>query len=125
MNRPEYLKQYYKDNRDRIRAKTKKWQTDNKEKVSKSNFEYKLKNRYNITPKQLEVMYEEQDNSCKICNIHKDDTKIGLVVDHCHKTLEVRGLLCHSCNVSLGHLKDDTELLYKAIQYLKTNGKFN
>ena len=121
MNRPEYLKQYYKDNRDRIRAKTKKWQTDNKEKVSKSNFEYKLKNRYNITPKQLEVMYEEQDNSCKICNIHKDDTKIGLVVDHCHKTLEVRGLLCHSCNVSLGHLKDDTELLYKAIQYLKTN----
>ena len=70
-------------------------------------------------------MYKEQDNSCKICNTHKDDTKMGLVIDHCHKTLEVRGLLCHHCNVALGHLKDDTELLDKAKQYLKTNGKFN
>ena len=86
---------------------------------------YDLKKKYSITPEQLEVMYKEQDNCCKICNTHKDNTKMGLVIDHCHKTLEVRGLLCHNCNVALGHLKDDTELLDKAKQYLKTNGKFN
>jgi len=125
MSRQEYMKAY-----------NKKYKLKNKDKISLYNKKYELdykdrrrvvdnKRLYNITPKQLEVMYEEQDNSCKICNTHKDDTKMGLVIDHCHKTLEVRGLLCHNCNVALGHLKDDTELLDKAKQYLKTNGKFN
>ena len=125
MNKKEYLKQYYQNNRDKIRATTKKWQIDNREKVAKNNFEYKLKTRYKITPEHLKLMYEEQGDSCKICNTHKDELKEGLVIDHCHKTLKVRGLLCHHCNVALGHLKDDTELLDKAKQYLKTNGKFN
>ena len=125
MNRKLQMREYYQKNKDKIRATAKKWKIDNREKVTKNNFEYKLKTLYKITPEQLEVMYKEQDNCCKICNTHKDELKQKLYIDHCHKTLEVRGLLCHHCNSMLGFCKDDTELLDKAKQYLKTNGKFN
>jgi hypothetical protein len=42
----------------------------------------------------------------------------GLARDHDHKTGAFRGYLCLSCNVGLGHFKDDPELLKKAIAYL-------
>lgn len=42
-------------------------------------------------------------------------------IDHCHTTGNVRGVLCRSCNVALGHVKDSTERLENLIQYLKKN----
>lgn len=45
--------------------------------------------------------------------------KLKLVVDHCHKTGRIRGLLCHNCNRALGLLQDDVGVLRKAIGYLK------
>lgn len=45
--------------------------------------------------------------------------KMKLVVDHCHVTGKVRGLLCHNCNRALGLLKDSVDNLSKAIDYLK------
>jgi len=99
----------------------KKYYSENKDKFKNYNF----KKKYNITPEQLANMYEQQDNCCKICNTHKDELKRGLFVDHDHKTLEVRGLLCLECNTGIGMLKDNTDLLDKAKEYLKTKGKFN
>jgi len=40
-------------------------------------------------------------------------------MDHCHKTNKIRGLLCGKCNSAIGFFDDDTELLEKAIDYLK------
>lgn len=50
---------------------------------------------------------------CVICG-----TSGPLVVDHDHKTGQVRGMLCSSCNCGLGHFKDDPLLLEFAAQYL-------
>ncbi len=50
---------------------------------------------------------------CVICGSVED-----LVVDHCHKTNVVRGMLCNHCNRGLGHFKDDPELLEFARMYL-------
>jgi len=68
----------------------------------------------------------QQDNKCAICNI--DIEFIGnskdynsAVIDHCHNTGKVRGILCNHCNIALGLLKDNTETLLNAIVYLKTN----
>ena len=45
-------------------------------------------------------IYEEllkyQEHKCAICGV--DDSFNRLVMDHDHKTGEVRGLLCHGCN---------------------------
>lgn len=51
--------------------------------------------------------------SCTICG--KEDK---MVVDHNHKTNEIRGLLCNHCNRGLGHFKDDPDLLEYARIYI-------
>jgi hypothetical protein len=43
-----------------------------------------------------------------------------LAIDHDHVTGDIRGLLCHACNVALGLLNDDPELLEAAAGYLRT-----
>lgn len=42
-------------------------------------------------------------------------------IDHCHKTNKIRGLLCHQCNLALGHVGDSIEKLEGLILYLKEN----
>ena len=63
---------------------------------------------------------ELQDNKCAICKEDASTNKRRLAVDHCHKTGNVRGLLCGKCNTALGKFKDDIEILQNAINYLKT-----
>lgn len=58
-------------------------------------------------------------NVCAICGSSKANSRDRrLHVDHCHKTMKFRGLLCSSCNTALGQFKDNVELLRKAIKYL-------
>jgi hypothetical protein len=45
--------------------------------------------------------------------------KMKLVVDHCHASGSVRGLLCHNCNRALGLPKDSDEVLQRAISHLR------
>jgi hypothetical protein len=51
---------------------------------------------------------------CVICGTASD----SLVIDHCHKTKTVRGVLCGECNLGLGKFKDDPFLLEFARIYL-------
>ena len=78
-----------------------------------------IKRKYGIS---LEYYYElehKQDKSCKICNTHLDKLNISfLAVDHCHKTNDVRGLLCINCNRGLGFFNDDIGNFKQAINYL-------
>ena len=51
---------------------------------------------------------------CQLCGSGKK-----LCIDHCHDTGQVRGVLCHECNTSIGKLGDTVESLEKAVRYLK------
>lgn len=74
--------------------------------------EYDLKRNYDITLGQ----YKEMSlHGCSICS-----SKENLVVDHCHTSLVVRGVLCASCNKGLGMFQDDIERMGKAIGYLNS-----
>jgi hypothetical protein len=49
---------------------------------------------------------------CEICG------DVGQAVDHDHKTGEVRGVLCHACNIGLGKFEDNPDLIKLALEYL-------
>lgn len=73
--------------------------------------------RYGLTYDEYLKILEQQNHSCAICNITTSGTR-EWHVDHCHITGKVRGVLCHNCNLLLGHSKDNVKILQKAIQYL-------
>lgn len=132
-----YARDYYKKNREKIRKQQQanRNKPENKEVarayakkyIAKKGNELKIKKkqwyqqtgirfkRYGITQEQYENMVAQQQKKCLICGEEKT-----LVIDHCHSSNKVRGLLCHSCNKGLGCFYDNPDLLKKAIQYVKT-----
>jgi Recombination endonuclease VII len=62
--------------------------------------------------------HRQQHGRCAICK-RLPYTKKGLVVDHCHQTGAIRGILCSRCNSALGLLDDDPALLEQALEYLR------
>ena len=70
---------------------------------------------YGLTLEQLEEMRQAQNGKCAICQIDPERP----VVDHCHATGKVRGILCDTCNRAIGLLKDDPEVLIAAAGYLR------
>ena len=91
--------------------------------AERGKFEVALQRKYKMGVEDYERMHKEQEALCAICRgpgflMNKDRHKIKLVVDHCHATGAVRGLLCHNCNRALGLLKDCPERLDRAIHYL-------
>ena len=65
-------------------------------------------------------MYVDQQGYCAICSTKFDDKKLNYI-DHCHTTGKVRGLLCLSCNIVLGHIGDSVDIALKIIKYLTEN----
>ena len=94
-----------------------------------SNRARKIRRRYNLEPEEVVAMYKQQQGRCAICRIKGDVTEMGftekttLVIDHSHKTGNVRGLLCYKCNSGLGMFKDSKKSLSKAIDYLKNKNR--
>lgn len=82
-----------------------------------------LYRNYGISLESYKKMWADQGNVCAICGDSGEyrataSNSVSLVIDHCHKTGEVRGLLCHTCNSALGQFQDSTEMLLKAVEYL-------
>jgi hypothetical protein len=117
----EYYKQ--KNTRDGLKpscrtcckATTKAW-VDKAQPTSEYRLDARLKHLYGITLEQFNTMVVEQNGVCAICDKPPVDER--LVVDHCHITGKVRGLLCRLCNSGIGKLGDDVERLKRAVAYL-------
>jgi len=71
-----------------------------------------------ITKEEYKKLYDIQNGYCAICNKHVSSCTKDLALDHCHITGKVRNFLCDQCNTGLGMFKDDTSVLFKAIDYL-------
>ena len=97
-------------------------QKANPSKANSASRKYKLKRDYGLTPEKYDLMLEAQGYKCAMCGTDKPGGKGRFAVDHCHSTMKVRGLLCTLCNLGLGAFQDDTDLMQKAIAYVKSQG---
>ena len=78
--------------------------------------------RHGINEKQFWEIYDKQGGRCLVC---EDQISAEIsAIDHNHKTKEVRGILCKSCNRALGLLKDSPSNLQRAAQYLLDRGHY-
>lgn len=77
-----------------------------------------LRRFYGLTLEDYNLMFEEQNGCCKICKRHQIEFKRRLHVDHCHKTGNIRGLLCHNCNLALGRFMDNPVIIQSALEYV-------
>lgn len=96
--------------RANAKARIKKWRMKNRDAI---NLRFNCKKR-GITVDNYTSMLVEQLGLCKICR----EPMKRICIDHDHATGEVRGLLCHNCNVGLGHFRDSVSLLEEAAKYL-------
>lgn len=78
----------------------------------------RLKKFFDFDLNEYNKRFELQGGKCAICR-EPPATNRRLSVDHCHKTGIVRKLLCIKCNCIIGMAGDSTEILTKAIDYLK------
>jgi hypothetical protein len=77
--------------------------------------------KYGLSVERYTAMIEEQGGRCAICGRDFAETSKGLAphVDHNHRTGAVRALLCNACNVGIGSLRDDPDLVERALDYLR------
>lgn len=77
-----------------------------------------LRDEHGITEEEFQNMLTAQGGVCYICKTDTPKGRTKFHIDHNHETGEIRGILCHNCNIGLGHFKDDPDLLYAGIKYL-------
>ena len=110
--------EWRRKNLPKTREASRKWRSENP-RLAK---DYKLRSNYGIPLGTYDKMLTEQGGRCAICGATDPGGAGDFHVDHCHDRGNVRGLLCHNCNIGIGHFKHDQSLLLKAISYLAKSG---
>lgn len=81
-----------------------------------------LMSSYGINADEYSEMLTAQGGVCAVCGRTPELNRKKLAIDHCHKTGEIRCLLCSSCNIGIGNLGDDLDGLMRAVAYLEKCG---
>ncbi len=125
-----YSLKYQKDHKKETNQKNQNWKNKNREKVKeqgrkrhkqnpKLQRNASLKYNYGITYDQYEEMSKKQNHSCAICKRTRKKLGKKLAVDHNHITGKIRALLCITCNLAIGYLFTDknTDIIKSALNY--------
>lgn len=72
-------------------------------------------------------LFARQNHACAVCQrplvLFSSAKSEKPVVDHCHSTGKVRGILCYGCNVALGWLEKDADRTACLTGYLRKQGE--
>ena len=97
--------------------------------ANQKNYQNNLWKSYKLNMQGFNALWLNQGGLCAGCKrklAHPLNRSMELAcrpeVDHDHATGKVRGILCHRCNILLGKIKDNQELLEALIAYLRRNG---
>lgn len=109
--------------KDCLRIHQREWRAKNRDRSRYYSMRFRLRTKYGVTYEFYEELLEKQNHRCAICGQSETRKSNGvpilMAVDHDHDTGKIRGVLCNNCNRALGLLKDDTDVLRKAIEYLE------
>ena len=97
-------------------ARVKIYHKNNRTRLTKQQLIRHRFREYGLTEEEYNNMVLSQNNLCAICN--NPSKNKALAIDHNHKTGEVRGLLCHNCNLAIGLFKENISVFTSAIKYL-------
>jgi len=75
-----------------------------------------LSRKYGLSLADYQRLLEKQGGRCAACTTLPPVGR-RLHVDQDHHTGEVRGLLCHGCNVALGLMEEHPELILRLAEY--------
>ena len=87
---------------------------------------YNRRQFYGLSESDYQALKAAQGGVCAICLTAPEDVKTRwkvLVVDHDHRTGQVRGLLCAHCNQAIGLFRENPAVLMNAIHYLSRDVK--
>lgn len=96
----------------------------NKKRIDKKILQGHLRRSYGISLDNWNELFVRQNGVCAICKkpetrfSNKSRTTQRLCVDHDHNTNQVRGLLCHRCNSTIGLMEENTDRLSGILEYL-------
>ena len=117
----KYNKVYKTRNKGRVLLRAAEWKRKNPGAIRAINIKGKLKSRYGLSTEDYELILDSQDGVCAICRTEDPGHHGRFYIDHCHKTGDIRGLLCSRCNTGLGLFLDNPERLSAAIAYLSSH----
>lgn len=99
-----------------------KWRRANPERARELNRlsekKRRLRIKFGMTLDDYNQLFEKQNNACAIC-LDSERGKRDWHLDHDHTTGKVRGILCHWCNLMLGHARDSEDILEAGMRYLQ------
>lgn len=76
--------------------------------------------RYGLTEQDWDRLLAQQRGKCAVCRTAQPGLRReSWNIDHDHVTGQTRGLLCGRCNLGIGQLGDDPELLRAALHYVE------
>lgn len=75
-----------------------------------------LRQKYGLSLQAYDGMLAAQKGVCALCLSPPVAGRV-LHVDHCHKTRQIRGLLCCHCNWYLGRIDRDPALIDRLVAY--------
>jgi len=113
-NRQRYYQKWVKNNPIKLKKYQKTWKERHPEKRKLYMRNSRIR-AYGIEPETYYEMLKKQGHRCAICR--GKSTRRAMNIDHDHTTGKVRGLLCDSCNLSIGHLERKS-FVEKALKYL-------
>ena len=115
----EFYRKWKLDNPERAREKWRKASEAYYKKSPETRNLASRARRVGIPPSQVQELLTQQGHRCKICGTHESEaSKHRLHIDHCHRTNNVRGMLCSKCNTGIGLFLDNPNLLRKAADYI-------
>ena len=115
---PDYRINWRKKNREKVNKIARNWRKNNPEKRAETSKWSEIKRCYGITRAEWMAVFESQGHCCAACGRSEPTSKHRWHVDHDHETNSFRGILCHNCNASIGHAKDNPSSLRSLAAYL-------